>query len=178
MAAFSFLFIRIDRLIKSFLFNQRTVDGSDLDGKFRLGFVLQFHGKFIARRGIHSLAASRSVRLFRSRQGETGGILQGSFLRADIEIGGLVAIVVLIEGEGATRRVGGVQGDGVVREVLLYIITKDYTNRCIGQGTLNLYIGWLYRFYLKFLFAGHTYLPQLLLARSASPSVQLSAVAI
>ena len=44
------------------------------------------------------------MRFLLAGQGETDGILQGPPRRTYVEIGGLVAIVVLVEGKATARR--------------------------------------------------------------------------
>ena len=86
------------------------------------------------------------MRFLLAGQGETDGILQGPPRRTYVEIGGLVAIVVLVEGKATARRVGGVQGDSVIREVFLDKIAELDIYRGVCQGTFQRYFRWLHGF--------------------------------
>ena len=65
----------------------------------------------IAMRRLQSQNVRIGMRFLLAGQGEIDGILQGPPHRTYVEIGGLVAIVVLVEGKATARHIDGVQGD-------------------------------------------------------------------
>ena len=116
------------------------------------------------------------MRFLLAGQGEIDGILQGPPHRTYVEIGGLVAIVVLVEGKATARHIDGVQGDSVIREVFLDKIAELDIYRGVCQDTFQRYFRWLHGFDSKRGSFARRACPQPLLVRSASLSVQLSAV--
>ena len=86
------------------------------------------------------------MRFLLAGQSEIDGILQGPSRRADIEIGGLVAIVILVEGEATARRIGSMQSYCVVRKVFLDKVTEHDIHRRVCQGTFQCHFRCLHRF--------------------------------
>ena len=86
------------------------------------------------------------MRFLLAGQGEIDGILQGPPHRTYVEIGGLVAIVVLVEGKATARHIDGVQGDSVIREVFLDKIAELDIYRGVCQDTFQRYFRWLHGF--------------------------------
>ena len=86
------------------------------------------------------------MRFLLAGQGEIDGILQGPPHRTHVEIGGLVAIVVLVEGKATARHIDGVQGDSVIREVFLDKIAELDIYRGVCQDTFQRYFRWLHGF--------------------------------
>ena len=95
----------------------------------------------IAMRRLQSQNVRIGMRFLLAGQGEIDGILQGPPHRTYVEIGGLVAIVVLVEGKATARHIDGVQGDSVIREVFLDKIAELDIYRGVCQGFRRCYSG-------------------------------------
>ena len=100
----------------------------------------------IAMRRLQSQNVRIGMRFLLAGQGEIDGILQGPPHRTYVEIGGLVAIVVLVEGKASARHIDGVQGDSVIREVFLDKIAELDIYRGVCQDTFQRYFRWLHGF--------------------------------